>query len=165
MNAVVHRISTTMKLLSNLAWKRGLRRLQNTQEVVERPLQVVNLTRDTTVVTTVEVADTPSRRAKGLLGREQLDEGAGMWIIPCEAVHTFGMQFPIDLVYLDRSQKVVKLCGAVGRNRIAICISAHSVLELSSGTILKSAIQIGDSLRFGCCSRSSSLADRDQTPS
>jgi len=46
------------------------------------------------------VADRPATRNKGLLGRNSLASGEGLWIVPCEAIHTFGMRFPIDLVYL-----------------------------------------------------------------
>jgi uncharacterized membrane protein (UPF0127 family) len=144
----LHRISKVIKLLPNVAWKREICRLQNTQNAGERRLQAINLTRQTTVVSRLEIADTAAKRAKGLLGRMQLAKGTGMWIVPCEAIHTFGMQFPIDLVYLNHSNEVVKLCSAVKRNRMSMCISAHSVLELSSGTLLESPVQIGDSLHF-----------------
>jgi uncharacterized membrane protein (UPF0127 family) len=94
-------------------------------------LQVTNLTRHTVLATSLEVANSGSRRSKGLLGRARLAPGEGLWILPCEAVHTFFMQFPIDLVYLDRRNRIRKICHAVPPWRLSACLSAHSVLELA----------------------------------
>jgi hypothetical protein len=96
----------------------------------------------------LEVADTGEKRNKGLLGRKSLAPGEGLWIIPCESVHTFFMQFPIDLVYLDRKRAIKKLKNAVPAWRLSACLSAHSILELPAGTILGSQTQLGDVLEF-----------------
>src|ERR1700756_449220 len=71
-------------------------------------LRISNLTRQTEVACCVEVADHGAKRRKGLLGRDRLPAGEGLWIVPCEAVHTFGMRFAIDLIYLDRHMRVKK---------------------------------------------------------
>jgi hypothetical protein len=111
-------------------------------------LQVKNLTRDTVLATCLEVANTSSKRNKGLLGRECLSSGEGLWIIPCEAVHTFWMRFAIDLVYLDRKKQIRKLVSDVHPWRMSACLWAHSVLELPSGTIRNTQTQLGDTLDF-----------------
>ena len=72
-------------------------------------VQVTNITRNTQIATSVEIAESGARRSKGLLGRKGLGPGEGLWIVPCEAVHTFGMQFSIDLVYLDREYRIRKI--------------------------------------------------------
>jgi uncharacterized membrane protein (UPF0127 family) len=118
------------------------------QPPVDLCLRVSNLTRNTLLATCMEVADSASTRNKGLLGRERLAPGEGLWIRPCEAVHTFWMRFPIDLVYLDRKNRIRKLCGAVQPWRLSACLTAHSVLELPSGTIRDTQTQIGDTLEF-----------------
>jgi uncharacterized membrane protein (UPF0127 family) len=71
-----------------------------------------------------------------------------MWIIPCEAIHTFFMQFAIDLVYLDRKMRVKKVRDSVRPWRISICLSAHSVIELPEGTIRDSRTECGDILEI-----------------
>ena len=114
----------------------------------ETRLQVTNLTRHTVLATSLEVANSGSRRSKGLLGRARLAPGEGLWILPCEAVHTFFMQFPIDLVYLDRRNRIRKICHAVPPWRLSACLSAHSVLELVAGTILNTQTQPGDLIEF-----------------
>jgi uncharacterized membrane protein (UPF0127 family) len=107
---------------------------------------VRNLTRQTELASNLEIADTAAKRNKGLLGRRSLPKGEGLWIVPCESVHTFGMQFPIDLVYLDRKHRVKKVRSAVRPWRISACLSAHSILELPSGTIVATQTEKGDLL-------------------
>jgi uncharacterized membrane protein (UPF0127 family) len=111
-------------------------------------LKVSNLTRQAVLADCVEVADHGATRRKGLLGRSGLPAGEGLWIVPCESVHTFGMKFPIDLVYLDRNKKVKKVRSAVPPWRLSACLSAHSVLELASGTIHTTQTRPGDRLEF-----------------
>jgi hypothetical protein len=94
------------------------------------------------------VADYGAKRRKGLLGRETLSAGEGLWIVPCESVHTFGMRFPIDLVYLDRDKRVKKIRSDVPPWRMSVCLSAHSILELASGSIRRTGTKPGDMLEF-----------------
>jgi uncharacterized membrane protein (UPF0127 family) len=111
-------------------------------------LQVSNLDRGTVLATCLEVAGSGSKRNKGLLGRKGLVPGGGLWIVPCESVHTFFMQFPIDLIYLDRAKRVKKIRDSVPPWRLSACLSAHSILELPSGTIRNTQTQLGDTLDF-----------------
>ncbi len=111
-------------------------------------LKVVNVTRGTVVATHLEVAHSGAKRRKGLLGRDRLNVGEGLWIIPCESVHTFFMRFPIDLVYLDRENRVRKVRSRVGVWRISICLTAHSVLELAAGAVDGTQTRQGDMLEF-----------------
>ena len=105
---------------------------------------VRNTTRGTVIADRAEVAGSGPKRSKGLLGRKGLAPGEGMWIVPCEAVHTFFMQFPIDLIYLDRQHRVKKTRAAVPAWRLSACLSAHSILELPAGVIQESRTQKGD---------------------
>jgi hypothetical protein len=109
---------------------------------------VTNQTRNTVLATCMEVADSAAKRNKGLLGRERLVPGEGLWIIPCESVHTFWMRFPIDLVYLDRKKRIRKLKSSVPAWRLSACLRAHSVIELPAGSIRQTQTQIGDTLDF-----------------
>jgi uncharacterized membrane protein (UPF0127 family) len=107
----------------------------------------------------MEVADSGPKRNKGLLGRESLSPGEGLWIIPCEAVHTFWMHFSIDLVYLDRQKRIRKLSSEVPPWRLSACLTAHSVLELPPGTIRNTQTERGDALQFLDCSLTSGNSD------
>lgn len=114
----------------------------------ESRLKAVNLTRGTILSTQLEVAGSGKQRQKGLLGRDGLAAGEGLWIIPCESVHTFFMRFPIDLVYLDKEHRVRKVRSAVGAWRLSACLTAHSVIELPAGTVGATETQRGDQLEF-----------------
>jgi uncharacterized membrane protein (UPF0127 family) len=107
---------------------------------------VRNHTRDTILGEAVEIADTSEKRRVGLLKHERLEPGSGLWIVPCESVHTFFMKFPIDLVYLDKQRKVRKVRHAVPAWRLSACLTAHSILELPAGTVEKSGTVPGDEL-------------------
>jgi len=111
-------------------------------------VRVTNITRNTQIATSVEIAESGARRSKGLLGRKGLGPGEGLWIVPCEAVHTFGMQFSIDLVYLDREYRIRKIRKNVRPWRLSACLSAHSVIELPAGAIQVNDAQLGDILEF-----------------
>lgn len=91
--------------------------------------------------------DSRSRRT-GLLRHTGLAPGEGLWIVPCEAVHTFGMNFAIDVVFLSRSRKVLKIRKNMAVRRIAICLRAHSVLEFPSGLLEQTGTVPGDQLEF-----------------
>jgi len=96
----------------------------------------------------VDVADTSGKRRTGLLKHERLEPGHGLWIKPCESVHTFFMKFAIDLVYIDRKNKVRKVRHAVPPWRASACLSAHSVIELPAGSVEPTGTQPGDQLEF-----------------
>src|SRR5215469_1360338 len=124
-----------------------LRRIRKeSSEAAIKSLRIVNVTRQIELGTHVQRAGDSKTRCKGLLGREGLAEGEGLWIVPCEAVHTFGMRFPIDLVYLDRSHRVVKTRSNVRPWRLSACLRAHSVVELAAGVIRETQTKPGDRL-------------------
>jgi len=110
--------------------------------------KISNLTRGTVLAESVETADRGATRRKGLLGRDGLASGEGLWIVPCESVHTIAMRFPIDIVYLDRKKRVRKVRSNVMPWRLSACLSAHSVVELAAGAVLVSKTQRDDQLEF-----------------
>jgi uncharacterized protein len=113
-----------------------------------RRLRVHNQSRETTLADRAQIADTSRTRKTGLLKHDRLERGEGLWITPCEGVHTVGMKFPIDVLFLDKRRKVVKIRAAMPRWRMAACLWAHSVLELPSGTAAATNTTAGDQLEF-----------------
>jgi uncharacterized membrane protein (UPF0127 family) len=95
-----------------------------------------------------DIADTSVKRRTGLLKHTRLDPGEGLWIAPCEGIHTFGMKFAIDVVFLNRKKKILKVRPNMVRRRMAISLRAHSVLELPAGTIEATGTAKGDQLEF-----------------
>jgi len=111
-------------------------------------LVVRNRTRGTTLATEAAVANTSQTRRTGLLKHQSLPEGEGLWIKPCEAVHTFFMKFAIDVLYLDREKRVIKIRKEMGPWKMSCCFRASSVLELPAGMAEKTATVPGDILEF-----------------
>jgi uncharacterized membrane protein (UPF0127 family) len=112
---------------------------------------VLNRTRERFVATNVAVANSYFRRLVGLLGktRRWARAGQGLWIVPSHGVHTIGMLFPIDLIFLDREKNVVRLEEHVKPFRISIgSLRTHSVLELPAHTVFRTGTCVGDQLEF-----------------
>jgi uncharacterized membrane protein (UPF0127 family) len=95
----------------------------------------------------LEVPRTFLGRGLGLMFRRTLEEGAGLWISPCNGIHTFFMRFPIDAVFLDRRQRVVRAYSTLGRWRVVpMVFGARSVVELPAGTLASLPLPRGDQL-------------------
>ena len=109
---------------------------------------VRNLTKGNVLGDSISVADTSQKRRTGLLKHSKLEPGEGLWIVPCEGVHTFGMKFPIDVLFLNKKRKVLKVRKAMALRRISFCLRAHSVLELPAGTLEAAGCDRGDQLEF-----------------
>ena len=108
---------------------------------------VYNKTRETFIATEATVADSYFKRLVGLLGktRRWAQLGKGLWIVPSRGVHTFGMLFPIDLIFLSKEKEVVHVEEHVRPFRISkVSLKATSVLELPAHTIYRSQTQVGD---------------------
>jgi hypothetical protein len=112
-------------------------------------LRVMNTTRSCVVGDRVELADTSKTRLFGLLGRRGLDAGGGLWIKPSSGVHTFFMSFRIDVVGLDGNLKVIKLWRSLAPFRVtSVSLKMRSVLELPSGVISQTRMEVGDQLHI-----------------
>jgi uncharacterized membrane protein (UPF0127 family) len=85
------------------------------------------------VVERCERAERIGERTRGLLGRDGLEPGTGLWIARTGSVHTFFMRFPMDAVFLDEQLRVRKIVPAVKPFRVAWSRGARSVVELAAG--------------------------------
>ena len=111
-------------------------------------LRITNKTRNTVLGDRIDVADSSAKRRTGLLKHDGLKRGEGLWITPCESVHTFFMKFPIDLVYIDREKRVKKVRDTMVAWRMSACFSAHSIIELPAGVVKETGTIAGDQLEF-----------------
>lgn len=111
-------------------------------------MKVWNRTRDTLLGDRIASAKASATRREGLLKRTGLEDGEGLWISPCEAVHCFFMKFTIDVVFINKKRQVVKLAPSLRPWRLAGSLRAHSVVELPEGKIVASGTQVGDQLEF-----------------
>ncbi|MEM5343421.1 DUF192 domain-containing protein [Paraburkholderia azotifigens] len=96
----------------------------------------------------LEVADGSIERMRGLLGRSRLDADRALWLEPCNAVHTFGMRFPIDVVFIDKGGRVLAVHRNVSRARVLVCWRARSVLEMRAHAAQAWCVDVRDSLEW-----------------
>ena len=96
----------------------------------------------------VEVAASFITRLRGLLGRKHIPAGSGLLLQPCSSIHCFGMQFPIDAIFLDRHHRVITIRENLSPGSWASQDLAYSVLELGAGEAGKHKIAVGEQLRL-----------------
>jgi uncharacterized membrane protein (UPF0127 family) len=112
-------------------------------------MRALNRDRGTELARSVRKADTFWKRLRGLQGRPALPPGEGVWIVPCRGVHTRGMAFSIDVLFLDAAGRVLSLEENLGPGRIArIRWKARTVLELPAGMVRDSRTEAGDRIEF-----------------
>jgi uncharacterized membrane protein (UPF0127 family) len=91
--------------------------------------------------------DSETRR-QGLLGRAGLGQGEGLVLAPCSSVHTAFMRFPLDLVFIDRDGRVLKVSPAVPPWRIRVHWRAFAVVELAAGAVARTSTTVGDTVEL-----------------
>ena len=112
-------------------------------------VKVLNATRGIVLGTKVHVARGFFDRMIGLLGKNRLEEEEGLWISPCSCIHSIGMRFVFDALFLGPDGKIVWLREGFKKNRVSgIIRSACGVLELPEGTISRTKSAVGDEIRF-----------------
>ena len=108
-------------------------------------LTAINVTRGVSLTNCGRVADNAFTRLVGLLRDKTLEEGDGLWILPCNSIHSFGMRFVFDAIFLDKNLRVVHLMREMKPWRISkMVFSAHSILELPAGLVSQTATELGD---------------------
>ena len=110
-------------------------------------MKIVNRTRQCTLADKVAVADSFSSRMTGLLNRDTLDVGEALIITHCQSIHMFFMRFAIDVIFVDRADRVVGLVKNIKPFRLSgIYFKANNVIELPAGAIDQSKTALGDQL-------------------
>jgi len=114
---------------------------------VKRIFYAFNISRQAFISLGVSAADTSLARLRGLLGRLRMRSDEALWVVPSRGIHTFGLLFQIDVVYLDSECRVVHLIENFGPLRIGpLRLRCNSVLELPAGSIYSSGTRVGDRL-------------------
>ena len=113
-------------------------------------MMAVNLTKGSVVARKLRVARNFIERFRGLIGSKPLADGEGFLIPHCQGIHTFGMRFKIDVIYLDRNGKALGLYPGMRPNQFGpVCFGSHFVLELPEGAIIASQTEAGDVFDLG----------------
>jgi uncharacterized membrane protein (UPF0127 family) len=109
-------------------------------------VQLINERTRKPIADLVEVADTRKTRRRGLLGRDRLDDGAALMLVPCASIHTAFMRFPIDVVFIDGDGCIVRTASRVQPWRLRVALRARAVIELPAGRLDKGDVAVGDRL-------------------
>ncbi len=110
---------------------------------------VRNVTRACVLGERIRSAGTFLLRLKGLIRTDGLVTGEGLWLSPCTSIHSFGMRFVFDALFLGPDGKVVGMYERFRRNRVSrVFWNARGVLELPAGTIERTGTEVGDEIRF-----------------
>lgn len=111
------------------------------------PKKISNKTKNEILADSAELANTPLKRIKGLLGRKELKQGQGMIIIPCSSIHTFFMKFAIDIVFLDKEGHAVAIAHSLPPSRLfGAPFKASLVIELPPGTLRRTRTELKDKI-------------------
>ncbi|MGI6308993.1 MAG: DUF192 domain-containing protein [Dethiobacteria bacterium] len=114
-----------------------------------KKVRVVNLSQETVILQEAAVANTFLQRFKGLLGRKCLPPGQGLIIEPCQAVHTCGMAFSLDVAFVDRENRICYLLEGMAPYRLSPVIKkAGYVIEATAGTFRQTQTRCGDTVKL-----------------
>lgn len=95
----------------------------------------------------LEIAESFFARGKGLLGRKLLDTNSALWIKPCNNIHTFFMNFAIDVIFVNKKMEIVKIASDTKPYKIVGPFwKSSSVIETAAGCAQKWNLQVGDQL-------------------
>jgi len=112
-------------------------------------MKIINQTKNTILAQEAVVANTVFKRIKGLLAKKDFQQGEALILNPCNSIHTLFMRFPIDVIFLDRQNKVVKVIPGLNPWRFSgVCFSARLCVELPVGTTHSNPTSPGDTLSF-----------------
>ena len=104
--------------------------------------------RDHCIVRRVWKAQGTWERMRGLLGRPQLGEAEALLLEPCSSVHSFGMAYALDLVYVDRGGSVCKMVHRLRPGRFSASLGAYATIEFAAGRLAATGIKMGDRLQW-----------------
>ncbi|HLO12992.1 MAG TPA: DUF192 domain-containing protein [Pseudoneobacillus sp.] len=112
-------------------------------------MKAVNLSNGAEIANEITKAHSFFKRLKGLMFSKSLPEGHGLHIQPCRSIHTFFMNYPIDILYLNKEFEIVGLQESFEPSKMGqVYKKGHSVLELPAGTLQKSGTKVGHKIKI-----------------
>ena len=112
-------------------------------------MRLINQTKNTILAEDVFIANTPFKRIKGLLGKKVFLAKQAIILDPCNSVHTFFMHFALDILFVDKHYKVIKVFHRLNPNRITrIYWHSSRVIELPIGSLSLTHTQVQDQLQL-----------------
>ncbi|MDR3563054.1 MAG: DUF192 domain-containing protein [Negativicutes bacterium] len=112
-----------------------------------RYVTIINRDQDLILANYVQLAETVPERLQGLLGTDFLPKGYGLLLRPCYGIHTYGMRYAIDVIFIDDVFDVIKIVAALPPQHTARCSGSAMVLELPAGTAQATGTRVGHRLQ------------------
>ncbi len=109
---------------------------------------LINRRSDETIASDVTLALTRAERRRGLLGQDSLGASTALVLSPCWSIHTMFMRFPIDVVFVDRDGRALRIVRELAPWRIAVAPRAHAVIEFPARSLQARDVRVGDELRL-----------------
>jgi uncharacterized protein len=110
-------------------------------------MKIINKTNNNILADKATIANTAFSRMKGLLGRKEFPKGEALILDPCNSIHMLFMRFPIDVVFMDKNNRVVRAISSIKPFHFSpIYFKAKLAIELPVGTILSTSTRAGDDL-------------------
>ena len=107
---------------------------------------IENITKNICIASNTKIANTFLDRLKGLLGTNKLETGKGLVIRPCNSIHTLGMNYDIDVLFVDSGDNVIKVINKMRPTRFSLCRKSSYVVELPAGTLEATGTGVGDKI-------------------
>lgn len=114
-----------------------------------RRVKITSRRRGLDVIAEVWLADHYWERLRGLLGRPLLRQGQGLLLRPCSSIHTLFMGYPLDIVFLDREGRILRIVKSLRPFHFALGLKGtYSTLELTEGATAALGMEVGDTLEL-----------------
>ncbi|UCG35546.1 MAG: DUF192 domain-containing protein [Candidatus Omnitrophota bacterium] len=110
--------------------------------------QIINKTKERGIVLRAYAAESFLKRLFGLMFKKSMDPQEALIFGYAILIHTCFMRFPIDVVFIDKNKRILKVYEGLKPWRVAACIRSCLTLELAPGTVSRASIQVGDTLEF-----------------
>jgi len=112
-------------------------------------MKIINLSNNLVLADNAKLADTFWARLVGLLNRNSLEKGEALILKPGNSIHTCFMRFPIDVLFLDKNNKVIGLLPMLRPFRFSpVYFGAYLTIELPSATFQLAQVKLGDSIKI-----------------
>lgn len=109
---------------------------------------LINKQTNEVILERVTIAQSPLSRFKGLMGKKNLPENAGLLLKPCNSIHCFFMRFPIDVAFLDKEDRVLKVISNLRPGRISPIVWKAAYVVESNPHILERKLRVGDTVKL-----------------